>query len=67
MVQPRFSLNLTEDLPAGHTVADIFDAVTAARPCRGPIPVADAIAEGARHGDRWRVLLEGPARTRVLV
>ncbi|MBU1396289.1 MAG: hypothetical protein KKE84_09135 [Gammaproteobacteria bacterium] len=44
MIQPRFSLNLTEGLPAGHTVADIFDAITAERPYRGPIPVADAIA-----------------------
>ena len=26
------------------TVADIFDAITAERPYRGPIPVADAIA-----------------------
>ena len=33
------------------TVADIFDAITAERPYRGPIPVADAIAMMERERD----------------
>lgn len=53
------------------TVADIFDAIRAERPYRGPIPVADAIAMMEKErGNRRRVpgcLEAGPARGRVLV